>query len=239
MSQTIAENRAEWRRARVAFLEREKAHTRDRDALAAERRALPRLRIEDEYRFVGPDGEESLSDLFAGRSQLAVYHFMYGPDWDEGCPSCSFWADSLDGIDIHLAHRDISLVLVSSAPFETLDRYRRRMGWRTKWVSAGGSRFNEDFGVTFTPEQLADGAVDYNYRPGGFSGPEAPGFSAFLQDADGVIWHTYSTYARGLDHFNGAYQLMDLMPKGRDEDGLDFTMAWLRRRDKYDGPDTA
>jgi len=227
-----ATSRAEWLAAREALLLREKAHTRERDALAEARRALPAMRMTGDYVFQGPDGPESLRDLFDGKSQLLVYHFMYGADWDEGCPSCSFWADNLDGIDLHLAQRDTAFVMVSSAPYPALAAYRARMGWRFKWLSCAGNRFNSDLGVSFSAEELAAGTQVYNYRQGGFGGPEAPGLSAFLRKGS-AIWHTYSTYGRGLDGFNGAYQLLDLTAKGRDEDGLPFSMAWLKRRDRY------
>ena len=223
-----------WRAERIALLEREKAHMRERDALAEARRALPRVPVETDYRFQEDGHEVGLTDLFGKASQLAVYHFMYGPDWDAGCPSCSFWIDNLDGIDVHLAHRDTSLVLVSSAPWETLDAYRTRMGWNLRWVSSAGSSFNHDYHVTFTPDELAAGTHEYNFRTGGFGGPEAPGFSTFERDVDGTIYHCYSTYGRGLDQINGAYQLLDLMPKGRNEEGLPYTMSWLRRHDEYE-----
>ena len=224
--------RETWRAARLALLKREKAHTRERDALAAARRALPRIPVDTEYWFTGPDGPVTLGDLFGPHSQLAVYHFMFGPDWDEGCPSCSFWVDNLDGVAPHLAQRDTALVLVSQAGFGKLDAYRRRMGWSLPWLSSAGTTFNHDFDVSFTPEELETKSYSYNFNPGGPTGPEAPGLSTFLKE-DGRIWHCYSTYARGLDHFNGAYQLLDLMPKGRDEADLPYTMSWLKRRDQY------
>jgi predicted dithiol-disulfide oxidoreductase (DUF899 family) len=229
MTETV--DRAAWNRARLALLEREKAHTRARDALAAARRALPRVRIDKEYRFVSERGEETLGDLFEGRGQLVVFHFMFGPDWAEGCPSCSFWADTLDGTAIHLAHRDTTLVLASRAPFERLDAYRRRMGWSLRWVSSGGSDFNRDFGVSFDGEERATGT--YNYRPGGFPASEAHGLSVFARDPDGSVYHTYSAYGRGIEEVNGAYGLLDLTAKGRDEANLTWTMAWLRRHDQY------
>jgi len=224
--------REDWLEARRALLAAEKAHTKERDALAEQRRALPWVHVEKPYEFDGPDGRETLSDLFAGRSQLAVYHFMYGKDWEAGCPSCSYWADNLNGVQDHLAHRDTTLVLASTAPLATLDVYKARMGWSLKWVSSGASDFNADFGVTFTPEQLESKEFHYNYKPGGFGGPEAPGLSMFIKQ-DGQVYHSYSTYGRGLDHFNGAYQLLDLTAKGRDEGDLSFTMAWLKRHDEY------
>lgn len=225
-------SRAEWIAARTALLKKEKTATRARDALAAARRALPWVEVTERYIFDGPNGRETLDALFDGRGQLLVYHFMFGADWDQPCPSCSFWADNMSGIDVHLAHRDTTLVMASTAPFEKLEATRNRMGWRIKWVSSGGSEFNRDFGVTFSAEALETGDFSYNYRPGGFGGPEAPGLSAFRRE-DGRIFHTYSTYGRGLDGFNGAYQMLDLTSKGRDEDALPYTLAWLKRRDEY------
>ena len=229
---TAPVSREDWLAARRALLEREKAHTRARDELAAARRALPRFRIDSDYTFTGPDGPVTLSDLFGSRSQLAIYHFMYGAGWDNACPSCSFWGDNLNGTAIHLAHRDVSLALVSAAPIGTLNAYRERMGWDLTWVSSDGTTFNRDFHVSFTAEEV-EGEVDYNFTRTRFPATEAPGLSAFIREGD-AIYHTYSTYARGLDHFNGAYQLLDLMPKGRDEDGLAHSMAWLRRHDEYE-----
>ena len=223
---------AEWTAARIALLKREKEFTRQRDELAAARRALPALRISGDYVFEGPNGKESLLELFDGRSQLIVYHFMYGADWGEGCTSCSFWADNLNGIDIHLAHRDISFLMMSTADFATITTYRKRMAWGFKWVSTAGNSFNHDMNVSFTPDQLEAGSHTYNYKPEGFNGPEAPGLTVFRRAGDAVFL-TYGTFARGLDGFNGAYHLMDLTPKGRDEGGLDWSMQWLRRRDQY------
>ena len=223
-----------WLAARQELMVREKEFTRLRDQLSQARRELPWVRVEKAYLFDGPGGEESLSDLFAGRSQLVVYHFMYGPDWEEGCPSCSFWADNFDGIDIHLAHRDISLVIVSRAPMTTLNAYRERMGWGFKWVSSLGNDFNFDYQVSFTAESLEQGAPNYNFGTVQFDGGEAPGISVFAKDELGELFHTYSCYARGLDMLNGAYHYMDLVPKGRDEDGLPYTMAWLHRHDQYE-----
>ena len=222
----------DWRTARIAFLEEEKAFTRQRDALSAARRALPRHEIPD-YPLTGADGETMLSALFAGHSQLAVYHFMFGPDWDDGCPSCSFWIDNLDRIGVHLAHRDCAFVSVARAPYPKLRAYWDRMGWQSPVLSSHGSAFNADMGVSFTPEQLEAGEQVYNWRKGGFGGPEAPGLSVFAAE-NGKLYRTYATFARGLDMLNGAYHLMDMLPKGRDEDALPFTMAWLRRRDAYE-----
>jgi predicted dithiol-disulfide oxidoreductase (DUF899 family) len=227
----------EWLKARLELLAAEKELTRQRDALTRRRMAMPRERVEKSYRFEGPDGALSFADLFDGRSQLIVYHFMFGPDWDEGCPSCSFWADNFNGIPIHLNHRDVTLTAVSRAPFATLDAYKKRMGWSFPWVSSEGSDFNHDYNVSFTAEELQKPVV-YNYRKRKLpaDADEWPGISVFYKDDTGAIFHTYSCYERGIDAVNGAYQFLDLVPKGRDEDGLDFTMAWLRRHDEYDEP---
>jgi predicted dithiol-disulfide oxidoreductase (DUF899 family) len=228
-------SRDEWLVARKALLAKEKAFTRQRDALSAERRALPAVKIDKGYVFDGANGTATLPELFDGRGQLLVYHFMYGTDWDEGCPSCSFWADNFNGIDIHLAHRDITLVLVAKAPYATLAAYQERMGWSVPFYSAADTTFNEDFDVTYTAAQQEAGA-DYNYKIGNWKfGSDSAGASAFLKADDGSVLHTYSTFSRGLDILNGAYNLMDIMPKGRDEAGLEpHSMAWLRRRDQYE-----
>lgn len=223
----------EWLEARKAHLTREKEFTRLRDQLSRERRALPWVKVEKDYVFQGPNGPESLGDLFDGRSQLLVQHFMYGPDWEEGCPSCSFWADSYDGFVVHLAQRDVTMVAVSRAPLVKLDAFKRRMGWSFKWVSSLGSDFNRDFQVSFTPDEMAKGEMTYNYETRGFPADEAPGVSVFIKNEDGEIFHTYSCYARGLDMLNGAYHYLDLVPKGRDEDDLPYSMAWVRRHDEY------
>lgn len=225
-------SREQWLAARKALLQKEKEFTRQRDALSAERRKLPWVRIEKNYVFDGPDGKETLADLFAGKSQLAVYHFMLGPDWTEGCKSCSFWADNFNGIDVHLAHRDVTLVAVSRAPLAKIEAYKKRMGWSFKWVSSFGTDFNRDFNVSFTPEELK-GEVFYNFEQRKFPSDEAPGMSVFVSDG-GQVFHAYSCYARGLDMINGAYHILDLVPKGRDEAGQAYTMAWLRHRDRYE-----
>ena len=225
-------SREEWVEARKAHLVREKEFTQLRDRLSAERRELPWVKIEKPYLFEGPVGMEALSDLFAGRSQLIIQHFMFGPDWDEGCPSCSFWADGYDGFVVHLAHRDVTMVSVSRTPLEKIDAYKKRMDWRFKWVSSLESDFNQDFDVSFTPEALA-GEVYYNYGLQKFPADEAPGASVFYKNAAGEIFHTYSCYGRGLDILNGAYNYLDLVPKGRDESDLPYSMAWLRRHDRY------
>jgi len=222
----------EWLAARKGFLAKEKEFTRLRDELARQRRELPWVKVEKTYVFDGPNGKESLSDLFAGRSQLIVNHFMFGADWNEGCPSCSFWADTYNGVVVHLEHRDASFVVISRAPLEKLEAYKKRMGWSFKWVSALHNDFNRDYHVSFTPEEQK--AAVYNYEAGGFGSSEAPGVSVFARDGAGNIFHTYSCYARGLDTLNGAYQLLDLLPKGRDEQGLPHPMAWVRRHDKYE-----
>ncbi len=226
-------SKEEWLVARKELLAREKESTRLRDQLSAERRKLPWVKVESEYLFDTPKGQESLSDLFEGRSQLIIYHFMYGPDWAEGCPSCSFWADNFNGINIHLNHRDINLVVVSRARLETLEAYKRRMNWSFKWVSSFGSDFNRDYSVSFTPEEAEKGEVFYNFRVGKFPSEEAAGISVFYKNEQGDVFHTYSCYARGLDMVNGAYHYMDLAPKGRDEGSLPYTMAWLSRHDQY------
>ena len=221
--------RDEWLTARRELLLREKELTRDRDELARERRELPWVRLGKSYSFETEGGTRTLKELFDGRSQLLVYHFMFGPEWTEGCPSCSFWADSFDGAVVHLAHRDVTMLCVSRAPLETIEAYRRRMGWSFPWVSSLRSDFNFDFGVSFTEEQRSAG-TEYNFRPLNQPYEEMPGLSAFALD-DGDVYHTYSCYARGLDGINGTYQLLDLAPKGRDEDD---GMAWVRRHDAYE-----
>ena len=224
----------EWLAARVAYLAKEKEFSKARDALSAARRALPWVKIEKRYDFEGPDGKETFADLFGGRSQMIAYHFMFGPDWEQGCPSCSLLADHFDGATVHLAQRDVSLVAVSRAPLARIEEFKNRMGWKFKWVSSHGSDFNTDFHVSFTPDEMSQGEVYYNYRMTEFPSDEAPGASVFLKDENGDIFHTYSAYARGLDILIGTYNFLDLVPKGRDEDALPFTMAWVRHHDRYD-----
>jgi predicted dithiol-disulfide oxidoreductase (DUF899 family) len=226
-------SRDEWLQARRELLAEEKALTRQRDALSARRRELPWVRVDKQYVFDGPNGRETLAELFGPHHSLIVDHFMFGPDWPEGCPSCSFWADNFNGIDIHLAHRNIAFVAVSRARFATLDAYRQRMGWTFKWVSSFDSEFNYDYEVSFTPEQVAKGEMNYNFGVQRFPSSEGPGFSAFYKADDGTVYHTYSCFSRGVDILNGAYHLMDIAPKGRDEQGLPYSMAWLRRHDQY------
>ncbi len=224
---------AEWLDARQALLAEEKAFQKARDALSEKRRALPWVKIEKNYVFDGPDGGETLAQLFAGRSQLIVQHFMFAPDWDSGCKSCSFWADGFSGIVAHLNQRDTGFVAVSRAPLAILQAFAKRQGWSFKWVSAGDGDFNYDFNVAFTPEQRAAGAVRYNYAPISTGMGDLPGISVFATGSDGAVYHTYSCYARGLDNMNTAYQLLDLVPKGRDEDGLPYPMDWVRIKDEY------
>lgn len=224
----------EWVEARKALLAKEKELTRLRDRISRERRELPWERVETDYAFDGPAGVTRLSDLFEGRSQLIVYHFMYGPDWDAGCPSCSYLADHFNPAIVHLNHRDITMVAVSRAPIEVLEAYRKRMGWGFPWVSSQHNDFNRDYGVSFTEEEIQGGEAYYNYARQGFPSTEAPGASVFFRDEEGAVYHTYSVYQRGLDMFITAYHYMDLVPKGRDEDDLAFTMEWLRRHDEYD-----
>lgn len=233
MSQRIV-NQEEWLQARKEFMAEEKAFTQARDALSAARRQLPKVKVEKNYSFKGPNGEISLNDLFQDKSQLVIYHFMLGPGWEEGCPSCSFWADNYNGTEIHLAHRDIKLAVVSRGPLDKILAYKSRMGWGFDWFSSEGSDFNFDFAVSFTEEQRESGEPNYNFGTIPFSMDEGPGFSVFEKADDGNIYHTYSTYARGLDIFNSAYHIMDMTPKGRDEDELPYTMAWLRRHDQYE-----
>jgi len=230
--QTEIVSESEWLVARKDLLTREKEFTRQRDALSAARRELPMVKIEKEYVFDGPDGKETLADLFEGRSQLIVYHFMFGPGWEEGCKSCSYLADHFDGANWHLPHRDVTLVVVSRAPLSEFAPYKKRMGWRFKWVSSHGNNFNFDYHVSFTKEEEKKNKVNYNYRVAEFMSDELPGLSVFYKDEDGDIFHTYSTYARGLDILVGTYNFLDLVPKGRDEDP-ESTMSWVRRHDEY------
>jgi predicted dithiol-disulfide oxidoreductase (DUF899 family) len=220
----------EWLAARRELLREEKAFTHARDALTARRQALPWERVEKSYSFEGPPGRATLGELFAGRSQLLVYHFMFAPDWEAGCKSCSFWADNFDGIDVHLAHRDISFLAISRAPYEKLARYRERMGWRFRWFSSLGNDFNFDYDVSFTPAQI-ESTAQMNYAPAKPFGPETVGISVFAKDGAGAVYHTYSCYARGIDMMNGAYHYIDLTPRGRDEG--DRNQFWVRRHDEY------
>jgi predicted dithiol-disulfide oxidoreductase (DUF899 family) len=219
--------------ARKDLLTREKELTRLRDEVSRHRRELPWVKINKEYVFDGPDGKETLADVFDGRSQLIVYHFMLGPGWEEGCKSCSYLADHFDGANWHLPHRGVNFVVVSRAPLSEIEPYQKRMGWRFKWVSSHGSDFNFDYHVSATEEEQAERKMYYNYETQELANEEMPGLSVFYRDKNGDVFHTYSTYARGLDILVGAYNFLDLVPKGRDEDQLDFTMDWVRRHDEY------
>ncbi len=233
MSARETVSRADWITARTEFMEREKAFTRERDALSKARQALPRWQLDKDYEFQGQDGVVQMPELFDGHSQLIVQHFMFGPEWEEGCPSCSFWADGYNGTIAHLNARDINMVAISNAPLHSLEMYKQRMGWTFPWYSSLGSSFNADFAVSFTAEQLESGQNNYNYGTQRFNGGEAPGMSVFELNEDGAVFHTYSAYSRGLDMFNATYHYMDAVPKGRDEAELPFSMAWLRRHDSY------
>ncbi len=224
---------AEWLVARKDLLTREKEFTRQRDALSVARRHLPMVKIEKDYVFEGPKGKQTLADLFDNRSQLIVYHFMLAPGWEEGCKSCSYLADHFDGANWHLPHRDVTFVVVSRAPFPEIQAYQKRMGWRFKWVSSHGNDFNFDYHVSSTEEEKANGKMYYNYQMQDWMNEEMPGLSVFFKDETGDVFHTYSMYARGLDILVGAYNFLDLVPKGRDENHLNFTMEWVRRHDQY------
>jgi predicted dithiol-disulfide oxidoreductase (DUF899 family) len=225
----------EWVEARKAFLVREKEFTRQRAALAQERRDLPWEAVTKEYVFDGPDGKATLPDLFDGRRQLIVYHFMFPPEWDEGCPHCSFWADNFDGIPVHLRARDTAFAAVSRAPLPKLFAYQQQMGWSFPWYSSGGTDFNYDFGASFTPDEVASGAAVFNYGSGAPGFEDREGLSTFIQNGRGQVFHTYSAYARGIDAVNGAYQFLDLTAKGRDEPAEGNPQFWVRRHDEYGG----
>ncbi len=227
-------SRDDWLIARLDLLEAEKALDRQRDEISKARRELPRVRVDTDYVFDGPDGLVSLNELFGDHRQLIVYHFMFGTSWEAGCSSCSYIADHFDGMLVHLAQRDTSFVAVSKAGIEKIEQYKTRMGWDFPWVSSAGNDFNRDYEVSFTAEEMAAG-VRYNYRDKvEFPMKEAPGASTFCKDTRGEVYYTYSTYARGLDHLIGTYQWLDLTAKGRDEDDLPSTMAWIRRHDEYE-----
>jgi len=230
-------SREEWLAARKALLAKEKEWTRRRDRLSAERRALPWVRIDKEYVFEGPNGREPLVDLFAGRSQLVIKHFMLGPGWKDPCVGCSFESDHIDGVVIHLDHHDVSYVAVSRAPYSEIAAVHKRMGWRFRWVSSFGSDFNYDFNVSFTPEQIAAGRAVYNYREGARPMEEMSGRSIFYRDETGAIFHTYSSFARGGEVMLGAYALLDMTPKGRNEKSN--LTDWVRLHDRYEagGPE--
>jgi predicted dithiol-disulfide oxidoreductase (DUF899 family) len=229
----------EWLALRKQLLEKEKQLTHLHDELARERQALPWVRVDKSYQFQGPNGKLSLSDLFGQKSQLIVYHFMFGPGWREGCPSCSLFSDQFDGLTAHLAARDVALAVVSRAPYGEIAPFKARMGWRFPWVSSFDNDFNRDYHVYFSKEEVNSGTSYYNFGPNGFPSEEGPGISVFAKDSDGQVFHTYSTYARGPENMMSLYRLLDIVPKGRDEEGLPWPMAWVRHHDRYDGPSAA
>jgi predicted dithiol-disulfide oxidoreductase (DUF899 family) len=233
MTQPNIVSQTEWLKARHALLAQEKKFTKERDELSRQRRELPWVEVDKSYQFETPQGRKSFAELFAGKNQLIVYHFMFHPDWTAGCKSCSFWADNYNGAVDHLAARDTTLIAISRAPLDKLEAFKARMGWSFPWVSAVGDDFNHDFGVSFTKDELAAKDKLYNYGTRAFGGEDAPGISVFAKDGAGKIFHTYSCYSRGLDMLNGAYHLLDLTPKGRDEDTLPYPMTWVRLHDEY------
>jgi predicted dithiol-disulfide oxidoreductase (DUF899 family) len=226
----VSEN--EWLAARKDFLTREKEFTRLRDELSARRRDLPWVKVEKNYVFEGTNGKEKLADLFEGRSQLLVYHFMLGPGWEEGCKSCSYLADHFDGPNEHLPHRDLTFIMISRAPFAQIEAFKKRMGWKIKWVSSHHNDFNFDYHVSATEKEKEADKMVYNFEVSEVLSDELPELSVFYRNQNGEIFHTYSTYARGLDMIVGAYHLLDLVPKGRDEDP-DSPMSWVRHHDRY------
>jgi predicted dithiol-disulfide oxidoreductase (DUF899 family) len=227
-------SRNEWLEARKMLLRKEKEFTVLRDQLSQERRNLPWIAVDKEYVFEGSNGKETLSELFDGRSQLIVYHFMFDPNWDAGCPSCSFWADNFNGIIVHLNQRDVTMIAVSRAPYNKLAAYEKRMSWNFKWVSSCDTDFNFDYDVSFRPEEIAKKEGMYNFTIQDPLSPEREGVSVFYKDAADRIFHTYSAYARGIDMLNVAYHYLDLVPKGRDEADNEFRQFWVRRHDEYD-----
>ena len=224
--------RDKWIKARQKLLASEKKFSKLRDQLARQRRELPWVKIDKEYVFDGPNGKETLADLFGGKGQLITYHFMFGPDWDEGCAHCSFWADHYDSVNPHIGQRDTTLVVVSRAPLKKIQAFQKRMGWRFKWVSSASTDFNFDFNVSFTPQQIRSGKLFYNYKNIAMDMDEREGVSAFYRDKSGAIYHTYSSYARGIDLLNTTYNFLDLTAKGRDENP-DSPQDWVRYHDKY------
>jgi predicted dithiol-disulfide oxidoreductase (DUF899 family) len=227
-------SREEWLAARTALLAKEKEFTRLRDELSRQRRALPWVKVDKEYIFDGPNGQETLDDLFEHRSQLIVYHFMFPPEWDEGCLHCSFWADSFNGSSVHLNHRDVTFVAISRASLAKIEPFKKRMGWSFKWVSSFQSEFNFDYHVSFTSEEMQNGSAVYNYVKTDPGVTDREGISVFYKGESGAVFHTYSCYARGIDMVNATYQLLDLAPKGRDEGQLEDSQAWVRHHDRYE-----
>jgi len=234
MNKIVSEE--EWLEARKKLLKNEKEFTTLRDQLSQQRRDLPWAAVNKEYVFEGQNGKQTLSELFDGRSQLIVYHFMFDPTWEAGCSSCSFWADNFNGIIVHLNHRDVTMIAVSRAPYSKLAEYRNRMGWNFKWVSSYDTDFNYDYHVSFTQDEFAKNEALYNYSayaPRKVNTADREGVSVFYKDPAGRVFHTYSAYARGIDMLNVAYNYLDLVPKGRDEAGHDFPQFWVRRHDEY------
>ncbi len=229
----------EWLEARHALVAKEKALTRQQDEVASERRELPWVRVEKEYVFETPEGKKTLGELFGTKSQLMVYHFMFAPEWEEGCQSCSMVTDTTNGNVPHLAARDVAFTLVSRAPLGKLEAYKRRMGWTAPWVSSGGTEFNRDFGVTFAAEEVTETSKAYNFGTSRPYGQEMHGLSVFAKDKDGTIYRTYSTYGRGAEPLLAVYAMLDMAPKGRDEDSLPYPMAWVKRHDQYEDAKTA
>jgi predicted dithiol-disulfide oxidoreductase (DUF899 family) len=225
---------SEWLAARRQLLAEEKLLTRQMDAVSAKRRALPWVKIDKDYQFDSRKGRVALGGLFNGRGQLVIQHFMLGPGWEEGCPSCSYMADHTDGMLPHLGARDTTMLAVSRAPLAEIEAFKKRMGWQFEWVSSHGGEFNHDFNVSFTEEEVASGKVNYNYTTQPFGSTEAPGISVFHKAADGSIFHTYSVYGRGVELMMGTYRILDLTPKGRDEEHLEHSMAWVRHHDRYE-----
>jgi predicted dithiol-disulfide oxidoreductase (DUF899 family) len=235
MKPTNVVSREEWLASRKQLLHKEKELTHRREELAAKRRQLPWVEIEKDYQFDSTAGKVSLGDLFDGRHQLLVYHFMFAPEWSQGCKSCSLLADHYDPAIIHLNHRDTTMITVSRAPLAKIQAFRERMGWKFNWVSTIGDEFGRDFGVLFREQELNSGLNIYNYEREPYPISDLPGLSVFYRDDSGRVFHTYSTYARGLDIFINAYNFLDVTPKGRDEENIEI-MSWVRHHDRYDGP---
>ncbi|WP_009964156.1 DUF899 domain-containing protein [Verrucomicrobium spinosum] len=230
-------SRAEWIEARKALIKKEKAAAQVQDELAEERRKLPWVKVEKNYVFDTPTGKKSLADLFAGNSQLIVYHFMFGPGWKEGCPGCSFMVDHFDGPHIHLFHHDVTLIAVSRATLPELEEYKTRMGWKFPWVSAHDTDFNQDYHVSATEGDKARGKMEYNFEETDLEIDELPGVSVFYKDDHGNVFHTYSDYARTTESLLGAYHFLDITPKGSNENGPNFNLGdWVKRRDEYSAP---
>ena len=237
MSKHKVVSKDEWLLARKEHLAKDKELTRARHEFSRARRELPWTPVEKEYRLATPNGEKTLADLFDGRSQLLVYHFKFGTDWEQGWESCSFLADSYSSAVIHLAHRDVTMVTASIAPLKKLEAFKQRMDWTFKWVSSEPSDFSRDFNVSFTEEERQESTGSYNYRPSSFPTEKVPGISAFIKGSNGQVFHTYSSYGRGLDMFIATYHLLDIMPNGRDEEVLSYCMQWIRHHDRYDDPE--